>query len=353
MENNFIITTTNSLEGYEIEKYYGYISVNYVTGANIFRDMFAGIADTFGGISQGYTDELDEIKDLAIESIKSKAQMLGMNGVIGLKIDLDPIFGPSRSMFMVSATGTAVKIAELGGHITEEEKIQNEILRSIKSIAMVGDATGYGTDFKTIPLLKLESFLLSADKEYSTKIIEELLLYAKKNPLGLHGTNLAVKRKVNAVKNYIHKIDRSYYIDTLIGEMTKENVTVMKALEIVDYDILLNKFRSVNNQNEELLLISALDTVPQVIKKEDYKSLGELISFLESKYNDKVEIKQTGIMKKTDMWVCKKCKTSCDLEDRSCPLCQHNRYGLPSATKYNNKIVILKNIYKLLEKYYG
>lgn len=180
MKSNFIITTTNNLEGYKIEEYYGYISVNFVTGADMFRDMFASFTDVIGGVSQSYTDELDEIKEMAVESIKSKAQMLGMNGIVGIKIDLSPIFGSGYSMFMVSATGTAVKITDLDKSITEEEKLEIELLRSIKSVAMIESAQGYGTDFKTIPLLKLEGFLLNADKEYSVKIVESILQYAKK-----------------------------------------------------------------------------------------------------------------------------------------------------------------------------
>lgn len=171
--------------------------------------------------------------------------------------------------------------------------------------------------------------------------------------MSLNGSDLVIKRKINAVKTYIHKIDREIYINTLVGDFGKENISVMKALEIIDYEIVLKAFKSIKSEGEELLLISALDTVPQVINKEDFKKLGILINYLDNKYSDEVEIKAVGMIKKTDMWLCKKCKTPSDLTDKSCPLCQHNRYGLPSTTKYNNKITMLKNIYKLLEKYYG
>lgn len=352
MDSNFIITTTNNLEGYEIEKYYGYVSVNFVTGANFIRDIFASFSDTFGGISQSYTDELDELKAMAIESLKSRAQMLGMNGIIGINVDLNPIFGSGYSMFMVSATGTAVKINGLDKSITEEEKMEAEILRSIKSIAMIGDAQGYSTDFKTIPLLKLESFLLIADKEYSVKIIENLLEYTRKNPLGLIGTNLSIQRKIDVIKTYLHKIDREVYIKTLLGNVDKENVAVMKALEIIDYGILLKQFEETTDENKRLVLISSLGTVPQVINKVDFEKLGNLIKYLDSKYNNEVDIKSVGMIKKSDMWLCKKCKVPCELTQSSCTLCQYNRYGLPSITKYNDKITMLKNIYNLLEKYY-
>ena len=55
MRNILTVTTSTLMGNYEIEKYYGYISINFVTGANFLRDWFAGWTDILGGISKSYT----------------------------------------------------------------------------------------------------------------------------------------------------------------------------------------------------------------------------------------------------------------------------------------------------------
>ena len=44
-----ITTTTPTVEGYAVEGYLGIVSGEAVMGANMFKDMFAGIRDIVGG----------------------------------------------------------------------------------------------------------------------------------------------------------------------------------------------------------------------------------------------------------------------------------------------------------------
>ena len=46
MRNILTVTTSTLMGNYEIEKYYGYISINFVTGANFLRDWFAAVSYT-------------------------------------------------------------------------------------------------------------------------------------------------------------------------------------------------------------------------------------------------------------------------------------------------------------------
>ena len=82
---------------------------NVVIGTNVFSDLFASFTDFFGGRSGTYRDGLERIYNEAIKELKEKAIYLGANAIIGLSIDFDEIFGKDKSMFMVAATGTAVK----------------------------------------------------------------------------------------------------------------------------------------------------------------------------------------------------------------------------------------------------
>lgn len=72
-----IETTTHQIEGKRITKYCGVVSAEAVLGANIFRDVFAGIRDVIGGRSASYEKELRKAKDIAIREMQEQAQRLG------------------------------------------------------------------------------------------------------------------------------------------------------------------------------------------------------------------------------------------------------------------------------------
>ncbi len=102
-----LITTTHSLDGHRITRYHGVVSGEAILGANIFRDMFAGIRDIVGGRSGSYEKVLREAKQTALDEMARDAQNLGANAVIGVDLDYETI-QVGASMLMVSASGTAV-----------------------------------------------------------------------------------------------------------------------------------------------------------------------------------------------------------------------------------------------------
>jgi uncharacterized protein YbjQ (UPF0145 family) len=102
-----LLTTTSVIDGKPIVKYHGLVSGEAILGANIFKDLFAGIRDIVGGRSAAYEQELRRAKDLAIQEMVEQAQGLGANAVIGIDLDYETV-GQGGSMLMVSASGTAV-----------------------------------------------------------------------------------------------------------------------------------------------------------------------------------------------------------------------------------------------------
>lgn len=105
-----ITTTTSTIQGYFISEYIDTVCSNIVLGANIISDFVASITDIVGGKSGTYQNKLNIIYDDVISDITNKAIKIGANAIIGLRIDFDEISGGGKSMFMVSASGTAVKI---------------------------------------------------------------------------------------------------------------------------------------------------------------------------------------------------------------------------------------------------
>ena len=105
-----IITTTPTIEGRKIESYLGIVAGEAIVGANIFKDLFAGIRDIVGGRSAAYEAELRKARDLALEELGEAATKLGGNAVVGVDLDYE-VIGSNGSMLMVSASGTAVRVS--------------------------------------------------------------------------------------------------------------------------------------------------------------------------------------------------------------------------------------------------
>lgn len=103
-----IIATTPHLEGKRITKYLGIVSGEAILGANIFKDIFAGIRDIVGGRSAAYERELRKAKEIALNEMAENARSLGANAVVGVDLDYETINLGGGNMLMVSASGTAV-----------------------------------------------------------------------------------------------------------------------------------------------------------------------------------------------------------------------------------------------------
>ena len=99
-----IITTTPSVEGYQIADYKGIVVGEAILGANVFRDLFASITDIVGGRSGAYEQELGKARQTAMNELEERAAELGANAVVGVDLDYEVI----NNMLMVSASGTAV-----------------------------------------------------------------------------------------------------------------------------------------------------------------------------------------------------------------------------------------------------
>jgi uncharacterized protein YbjQ (UPF0145 family) len=103
-----ILTTTSHLDGRPISQYLGIVSGEAIMGANIFRDVFAGVRDVIGGRSGAYEKELRKAKDIAINEMTEQAAALGANAVIAIDLDYETL-GANGGMLMVTASGTAVR----------------------------------------------------------------------------------------------------------------------------------------------------------------------------------------------------------------------------------------------------
>ena len=102
-----IVTTTPHIDGKTVTAYLGVISGEAILGANVFKDLFAGLRDIIGGRSATYEKELQKARGIALKELEQIASNLGANAVIGINIGYQ-VLGSTNGMLMVSASGTAV-----------------------------------------------------------------------------------------------------------------------------------------------------------------------------------------------------------------------------------------------------
>lgn len=107
MTDTMLITTTGNVRGYEIAEYLGICSGQAIYGANVFKDILAGITDFLGGRSGAYEKVLRDGLEQALEDMREQAGEMGANAVVGVSIDYESV-GKDSTMLLVAASGTAV-----------------------------------------------------------------------------------------------------------------------------------------------------------------------------------------------------------------------------------------------------
>lgn len=105
-----LLTTTPEIAGRTVDAYLGIATGEVIVGANILRDLFSSITDIVGGRASSYEAILKKARLRALDELSEEARDLGANAVLGVDIDYE-VLGSDGSMLMVSATGTAVRLA--------------------------------------------------------------------------------------------------------------------------------------------------------------------------------------------------------------------------------------------------
>ena len=109
---DILITTTDSVDNYEVEAYLGVVNANFVAGTGFVTDFFASVSDVLGGMSGSYGSEMDRLYERAKWVIAAEAKEKQANAILGYRVDFDEISGKGKSMFMISVTGTAVRLVK-------------------------------------------------------------------------------------------------------------------------------------------------------------------------------------------------------------------------------------------------
>ena len=105
-----IMVTTPDIEGSPVKNYLGIVNGEGLIGANVYKDIFSGVRDVVGGRTSTYEKELKKAREMAMNSMEEKAQALGANAILNVRIKYSNLGGNMGNTILVSVNGTAVLI---------------------------------------------------------------------------------------------------------------------------------------------------------------------------------------------------------------------------------------------------
>jgi len=267
-----IITTTPSLEGWKINKYCGVVTYQLVVGANLFRDVFSSFRDFFGGSARGYQKELENMERVTLDSLKKSAFKQGANAIIDLRLDYDEVSGGNKSMFMLTATGTAVQAERM---VFKDESTTLEFV--------TGDRLNYEMEKSNL----IKQISTAGYNVMSDSFIQKLIYYridALSEVMKYYGSLTPDEFNTDLVAEYLsvlpdsvvnNFISNRYEISKLIG--INHFVISLKKINWFEFEVIKKMMKSSDHLlrsralylltlDKEFYTISNLDDIKEVIQ---------------------------------------------------------------------------------------
>ena len=112
--NDFIISTTHLLDGYEVTEYLDVLFEESIFGLS-FETSLKGFGDMFKGWTgerlNAISDRIEEVKTAVKNELIAKAKRLGANALIG--VDIETTRNLNDGTIGVSISGTAVRVIKV------------------------------------------------------------------------------------------------------------------------------------------------------------------------------------------------------------------------------------------------
>lgn len=342
------ITTTSSIEGYKIEKYLGIVTHQVVHGTDLFSDIFAGFRDVFGGYSASYQKKLKEMEDNVLNQLKKKAQKLGANAILGLRLDFDEISGKGKGMLMLTAQGTAVLLAIDGVENQELEngtvpfQILDYEMERDDYIEMISDP-----DYKIEDLAEIQDLAF-----YKIDAFDAFIKFIYNNSLSINDTkDLISEFMANVEFESITKHIRSELFLKISLNSFRKLIKVLGFYDWFDSDTIIYLLQSQHPFAHQKALY-LLGFPKKQYSLEDIKGLKLLVNQIEHTFREyPIVIKKQGMFgKQKEEWTCMICGKSNEMHQEICSNidCKANWFGI-EQDKFRPEDVILK-LQKRIEK---
>ena len=351
---DILVITTGASDELKIKKYLKPVSAHIVAGTNLFSDFLGGLSDIFGGRSDSYQKQLSSLYNEAIEKLKHNTHEIGGNGVIGLSIDMDEISGKGKSMFMLTAIGTAVILEK-------DDNIKSNLLITNDKFQNVGIDRIKNLQIKNEIIRKAKDGKLNLDDETWKFIISNQItdvFYFIIDKLKNHLSDTENDDFVKYFTDYIENLDDGVKINLVYSCVKSEkSEQIIKFLTNIIKDLNLYDF----NKNMELLddddfnikkigvQISTYDK-PFFNKQDvsDYKKAIETLNIQFKERGVRSSIESNSRIR--EIWICE-CENKNDLGDY-CYNCGKDIYGF-TKTEINpeDAINLVKKKIELISEY--
>lgn len=357
---DLLVVTTSSIDGLKIKKYLKPVSAHVVAGTNLFSDFFASISDTFGGRSATYQKQLSSLYNEAIEKIKREAYEIGGNCVIGLSIDMDEISGKGKSMFMLTAIGTAVIIEseekQTKNSTTLDEKFENVAVERVNNLKIV---------LTIIEKAKNETLELT-DKIWEVIIsnqVEDVFPFILNKYLAVFLNKASYPDEFSNfnknLTNYIENLDNEIQIKLLYDELLNlkseafaiQLTTIIRELNLYDFNRCMSFLK-----NEDFIIkkigLKVLTCDKPYFNKQDLLEYQTAIEFIKNNFGERGtrSMKKQLLSKEKEVWTCE-CSTTNDI-DQDCSTCYQDINGFSAReTKPQVVVQILEQKIELIEEY--
>ncbi|TWR30358.1 YbjQ family protein [Mucilaginibacter pallidiroseus] len=342
-----LVTTTETLQGYDIVSYIKPIFSNLVVGANFFKDFGASFSDFFGGRSTLYERNLHLLNEQAMQTLIVKAKEIGANCVLGMKVDVDEISGKNMQMFMVTAWGTAV-IAVKSGDTRLQENFKEVDKESIKEkarlLVLINESAKEG--FK-LTLKDLEFIVETKSPEFRHLLINK---YKRLDPANFDDAQY--KSIVALYQDYFATLDANLAVpivyDALLKETDKKAIDkiteLIKANDLLDYAYI--NLLLAGDRDRRLIALNLLTGDKKTYVTNDINELKNIKEQLASA----LPIQTTRGTKKgflssneKEVWICS-CNTSNPLDQQYCSNCNKDEYGFkPGEVSVTAVLPMLEN----------
>ncbi len=344
---DILVTTTSNVDGLEVKQYLKPISAHIVAGTNLFSDFFASFSDVFGGRSQTYQKQLTSLYTEAIERLRTAAYEIGANCIIGLHVDLDEISGKGKSMFMLTAMGTAVIIDDSNRNktlINLEEKFENvsidkikvlqkkrEIIENAKTgnLNLEDDVWDFITNNQVHEVYDYVVLKLEKAISYSYDSPDALSKYYK--PALTYFDALPESKRTELLYSSIEKVDN----EPLLLKLSD----IIDDLQLLDLDKTIELINNDDFQKQKRAT-KLLTYDKPFYNKQDIEKLKSLIEIIKTKFPERGSRsmkKQLLSSKEKEVWTCECSKTN-DIGSY-CSVCKKDIYGFTANEVSPPKVV--------------
>ncbi|MCK5050825.1 MAG: YbjQ family protein [Candidatus Cloacimonetes bacterium] len=340
---NIKVTTTSGFDDVIIDDYLGPITAHVVVGMNLFKDIFAGLTDIFGGRSKTYQNTLSSINEQVINELRKKAFSLGGNCILSLKIDNDEVSAQGKSMMMVSAIGT-VAIANFSKKNQSQKKSNS--LNASKPNRISNEY---------LNILQKKQHYIQASKDDSLTIDDALWEFIKKNRVYeladyiickfAHFKEhypIELKLFTKNVFDFFSIISSGVAINCLYSHLLKDYsfeeknriINIIIQTKLIDYSNIIDLIKNADFQIQKVGIQLALSNKLNY-EKSDIELINNLVNLISNSFpqrGKKTSKKKSLSSKLKEIWICE-CGKENSINSEICFECKKDIYRFRKSEK--------------------